>query len=183
MSGKPYTRRRVRTVWGGVHGNQPEQPGNGAGYLPYYLSEALDKETIKIRTGGKSGSSFSENEQVSGRDLMTKGEVRGLPDDKCIVMVRGEYGVIDDKYNITKHPNFKKIAMGGAPTFTQNFNRINDAEKAELERMQQEMLMFEYPLESDGEVYQGGLTRSQANQLSANLQSSHNQNQGERRSE
>lgn len=94
-----------------------------------YISEALDKETIHLRTTGKSGNSSSYNQQLTGRSLMTPGEVRELPDSKCIVMVRGEHAVLDRKYNLFRHPNFRETAMGGAPAYSQIFTRETQEER------------------------------------------------------
>lgn len=94
-----------------------------------YISEALDKETINLRTTGRNGRSFSMNQQITGRSLMTPGEVRVLPDDKCIVLVRGENAVLDRKYDIKSHPNFSRIAMGGAESFSQYFTHETREER------------------------------------------------------
>lgn len=145
--------------------------GGNESFTWKYISEALDKETIKIKTAGKSGENFSENEQVTGRELMTKGEVRGLPDDKCIVMVRGEYGVVDDKFNITKHPNFKKIAMGGAKPYSQTFISISEEERLFLDACRKEHLEMRMPLQPgktvEETVHNGNLTQMQQDRLEA----------------
>ena len=94
-----------------------------------YVSEALDRETIQLRTSGRSGRSSSWNQQITGRSLLTPGEVRELPDDRCIVMVRGEHAVLDRKYNITKHPCFSETTMGGAPPYQQRFTHETSEEK------------------------------------------------------
>ena len=57
-----------------------------------YISRALGKQTINVlshgRTRGRSSGS-SINYSTKSRDLMTPDEIAILPDDKCILMVRG----------------------------------------------------------------------------------------------
>ncbi len=66
-----------------------------------YISENLGKTTIwkrsRGRNYGRNGSS-SKNEDILGRELMTVSEVRELDNGKCIVFVRGQEPVLDDKY-------------------------------------------------------------------------------------
>ena len=85
-----------------------------------YVSELLGKETIDINTYGKTSSrqgSFSTNYQSLGRELFTPDEVRELANEKSILMIRGEKPVIDEKYDILKHPNIKLITDGGAKIY------------------------------------------------------------------
>jgi type IV secretion system protein VirD4 len=81
-----------------------------------YISKALGKETIRTKTyqmtrGGHGSSSVNFNQL--GLELMSPDQVRRLDNRKCIVMVRGERPVIDDKYKLKKHPNIKTSADGG----------------------------------------------------------------------
>ncbi len=81
-----------------------------------YISKALGKETIRTKTyqvskGGHGSSSTSFNQL--GLDLMSPDQVRRLSTLKSIVMIRGERPVIDEKYNLKKHPNIKTSADGG----------------------------------------------------------------------
>lgn len=43
-------------------------------------------------------SSYSENYNVLGRELMLEYEIRLLPDDECIIFVRGENSIRDKKW-------------------------------------------------------------------------------------
>ena len=82
------------------------------------LSTALGKETIDTRTSSQSkgrNGSFSQNFQQTGRELMTPDEVRRLDNKDAIVLIRGEKPVIDEKYDILKHPNIHRTEDGGAP--------------------------------------------------------------------
>lgn len=80
-----------------------------------YVSELLGKATIDTNTYGKStghSGNYSTNYQNTGRDLMTPDEVRMLDNDKAILFIRGERPILDKKYDITKHPNYKESADG-----------------------------------------------------------------------
>lgn len=77
------------------------------------ISAFLGKETV-LRKGqsesrGKNGST-SYSQQINARDLMTPDEVATMPNDECIVMIRGERPYRDKKYDITKHPNYKYLS-------------------------------------------------------------------------
>lgn len=48
---------------------------------------------------------------------MTPDEVRMLDNGKAILLIRGERPVVDDKYDILKHPNIKRTGDGGAAPY------------------------------------------------------------------
>lgn len=81
-----------------------------------YVSDAMDKETIWTRSEnlsrGRSGHS-GRNDQTSGRQLMTPGEVRSMDNSHCILMIRGYDPLYDLKYDLTQHPLYAQSAMGG----------------------------------------------------------------------
>ena len=80
-----------------------------------YVSELLGKETIDLDTHGKStghSGSYSTNFQLSGRELMTPDEVRLLDNQYAILFIRGERPILDNKYDILKHPNVSKTTDG-----------------------------------------------------------------------
>lgn len=73
-----------------------------------YVSELLGKSTIDTNTYGKStghSGSYSTNYQNSGRELLTPDEVRMLDNQLAILFIRGERPIIDNKYDILKHPH------------------------------------------------------------------------------
>lgn len=73
-----------------------------------YVSELLGKSTIDTNTYGKStghSGSYSTNYQNSGRELLTPDEVRMLDNRLAILFIRGERPIIDNKYDILKHPH------------------------------------------------------------------------------
>ncbi len=73
-----------------------------------YVSELLGKATIDTNTYGKStghSGNYSTNYQNTGRELMTPDEVRMLDNRYALLFIRGERPVLDEKYDILKHPN------------------------------------------------------------------------------
>jgi len=85
-----------------------------------YLSKMLGKSSIGTQTRGvtkgRSGSS-SKNFQGTGRELLTPDEVRSLNGKQSLVLIEGSDPVIDKKYDITKHPNYKLTTLGGAAPY------------------------------------------------------------------
>jgi len=85
-----------------------------------YVSELMGKETLDTNTyghtKGRSGS-FTVNDQQTGRELLTPDEVRMLDNRKCILFVRGERPMLDDKYDLLRHPNIRLTEDGGAPPY------------------------------------------------------------------
>ena len=81
-----------------------------------YISRALGKQTINVlshgRTRGRSSGS-SINYSTKSRDLMTPDEIAILPDDKCILMVRGMRPFYSDKFKLQKHPKYKNMGVDG----------------------------------------------------------------------
>ena len=85
-----------------------------------YVSEMLGKATIDTKTHGqtkgKSGS-YSTNFQMSGRELLTPDEVRMLDNRYALLFIRGERPILDEKYDILKHPNVALTTDGKAPPY------------------------------------------------------------------
>ena len=101
--------------WEGIIGNADSfvYLGGNEQSTHKYISELLGKETIDTRTSSQSkgrNGSFSQNFQQTGRELMTPDEVRRLDNKNAIVLIRGEKPVIDEKYDILKHPNIRRIS-------------------------------------------------------------------------
>ena len=81
-----------------------------------YVSELLGKETIDLDTHGRTtgrGGSWSTNQQISGRELMTPDEVRMLDNSRALLFVRGERPIIDLKLDIARHPAARLTPEGG----------------------------------------------------------------------
>lgn len=82
-----------------------------------YVSELMGKETIDTNTYGETkgrSGSYSTNYQQSGRELLTPDEVRMLDNHYALLFIRGERVIMDQKYNLMKHPNVKLTEDGGA---------------------------------------------------------------------
>jgi type IV secretion system protein VirD4 len=85
-----------------------------------YISEALGKSTIDTKTHGQTkgrSGSYSTNFQMSGRELLTPDEVRGLDNRYAILFIRGAKPVMDLKYELTEHPAIRYTVDGGGPPY------------------------------------------------------------------
>ena len=85
-----------------------------------YVSELLGKATIDTNTYGKStgrNGNYSTNFQITGRELLDAAEVRLLDNQNAILFIRGEKPVLDDKYDILKHPNVALTTDGKAEPY------------------------------------------------------------------
>lgn len=108
--------------WEGIIGNADSfiYLGGNEQSTHKYISELLGKETIDTKTASQSkgrNGSYSQNFQQTGRELMTPDEVRRLDNKDAIVLIRGEKPVIDEKYDLLKHPNIRFTEDGGAPPY------------------------------------------------------------------
>ena len=108
--------------WEGIIGNADAfiYLGGNEQSTHKYVSELLGKETIETRTSSQSkgrNGSYSQNFQQAGRELMTPDEVRMLDNRYALVLVRGEAPVIDEKYDLMRHPNIKLTGDGGATPY------------------------------------------------------------------
>ena len=108
--------------WEGIIGNADAfvYLGGNEQSTHKYVSELLGKQTIETRTSSQSkgrNGSYSQNFQQAGRELLTPDEVRMLDNKYAIVLIRGEAPVIDEKYDLMRHPNIKRTADGGAAAY------------------------------------------------------------------
>ncbi len=77
------------------------------------LSAALGKETIDTFNTGESRGrelSHSLNYQKLGKALMDVDELAVLDGGKCILQLRGVRPFLSDKFDITRHPNYRFLA-------------------------------------------------------------------------
>lgn len=77
------------------------------------ISELLGKETIdSFNTSENRGTQISHGLTYSklGKELMSQDEIAVMDGGKCILQVRGVRPFFSDKYDITKHPNYKYLA-------------------------------------------------------------------------
>ncbi len=74
------------------------------------LSTSLGKETIySYNTGESRGreKSYSLNLQKLGKELMSPDELAVMDGGKCVLQIRGVRPFLSEKYDLTKHPNYK----------------------------------------------------------------------------
>ena len=74
------------------------------------LNQALGKETIDTYNTGESRGreqSHSLNYQKLGHDLLSVDELQVMNGGKCILQLRGVRPFLSDKYDLTRHPNYK----------------------------------------------------------------------------
>lgn len=145
--------------WEGIIGNCDTLLFLGGGNEPTsleFMSKLLGKETLDTRTRGQTkgrNGSSSTNYQQAGRELMMIDEIRMMDTDDAILLIRGEKPVLDQKYDITRHPNFKQSAAGGAkpyvhkpqetpdyslPDLPYEFHALDDYEFIDMEDSQNE---------------------------------------------
>ena len=76
------------------------------------LSETLGQETIDLYNTSETRSnqkSFGLNYQKTGKELMSQDEITVMDGGKCIFQLRGVRPFLSDKYDITKHKNYKLL--------------------------------------------------------------------------
>ena len=74
------------------------------------LSEMLGKETIdSFNTSDTRGNSpsYGTSFQKLGHELLSRDEIAVLDGGKCILQLRGVRPFLSDKYDLTRHPNYK----------------------------------------------------------------------------
>ena len=77
------------------------------------ISELLEKETIDLYNQSENrGSQVSHglSYQKLGKELMTQDELAVMDGGKCIFMLRGVRPFLSDKYDLTRHPNYRYTA-------------------------------------------------------------------------
>jgi len=77
------------------------------------ISEILGKETIDLyNTSITKGNqeSHGQNFQKLGKELMTQDELAVMDGNKCVLQLRGVRPFFSDKYDITKHTNYKYLS-------------------------------------------------------------------------
>ena len=156
--------------WESIIGNCDTLLFLGGGNEPTsleFVTKLLGKETIDTRTRGQtkghSGSS-STNFQQTGRELLTMDEVRKLDTKEAILFIRGEDPVLDQKYDLKRHPNIRLTADGkakpyihkpqGAPNYAlpdlpYEFKSLDDFDFIDMEETEHEKSEQERSLEGD----------------------------------
>ena len=111
------------------------------------LVESLGKETVYMLTNNVSrgqSPSYSQNTQKLGKELMTIDELSVMDGMKCILKLRGVRPFLSDKFDITKHKNYRFLSDAEAKNafdIGQHINRKLEVKPNEL----YEMLEYEPP--------------------------------------
>ncbi|MCD8215077.1 MAG: TraM recognition domain-containing protein [Clostridiales bacterium] len=90
--------------------------GSGEQEVNKYISDMLGKTTIDHKgTSTQKGvnGSYSVSDQIVGRELMTPDEVGILPNDECILRIRGVRPFRSKKFKLEKHKRYDDIADSG----------------------------------------------------------------------
>ena len=77
------------------------------------LSETLGKETVYMLNNSISrgnSPSYSQSQQKLGKELMSIDELSVMDGNKCILQLRGVRPFLSDKYDITKHKNYRYLS-------------------------------------------------------------------------
>ena len=77
------------------------------------ISELLGKETIDLYNQSENRGtqiSYGLNYQKMGKELMSQDELAVMDGGKCIYMLRGVRPFLSEKYDLTRHPNYKYTA-------------------------------------------------------------------------
>ena len=125
-----------------------------------YVSELLGKATIDMNTYGKStghSGNYSTNYQISGRELLTPDEVRMLDNRYALLFIRGERPVMDEKFDILKHPNVALSTDGKGKPYrhgevTQAVAGISLGDSLEGEVTQEQAGTYPYELLSEEDL-------------------------------
>lgn len=91
-----------------------------------YVSEMLGKSTIDTKTHGQTkgrSGSYSTNFQMSGRELLSPDEVRKLDNRYALLFIRGAAPVMDEKYDLMRHPAISHSSLGGAAAYIHHGNK------------------------------------------------------------
>lgn len=122
------------------------------------VSKSLGKETIDVKSSNKTkshkNSSTAENNSILGRELMLPDELMRMNISKCVLTVRGYPPFFCNKFDITKHKNYKYLEdfdKKNAYIYTDIHTLKSPLEKlTEKEREKYEQsLKFDYDDEDD----------------------------------
>ena len=96
-----------------------------------YVNQKLGKATIRSKDSSRSfGSkgSRSESRKHEGRELMTVTEISGMPDNNCILFIRGMNPFYCTKFSLEKHKNYEYSADADE-AFEYEYDPYKDMEK------------------------------------------------------
>ena len=106
-----------------------------------YVSELLGKQTIDTNTFGRStgrNGNYSTNFQITGRELLTPDEVRMLDNRYALLFIRGERPIMDEKYDILRHPNVGLTTDGHGKPYNHGEEHRSTGEIQVVQKIQRE---------------------------------------------
>ena len=77
------------------------------------ISEVLGKETIDLYNESENRGrekSYGTNYQKLGKELMSQDELAVMDSGKCILQLRGVRPFLSNKFDITKHKNYRYLS-------------------------------------------------------------------------
>lgn len=149
--------------WESILGNCDEflyLGGNETGTHKMIAESYLGKATIDTNTYGKStgrSGNYSTNYQNTGRELLDAAEVRMLDNRYALLFIRGELPVMDEKFDLLRHPNVKYTPEKGGASYVHGGTELAIASLS-LETVSTSETRFvnlseiEYELLSDEEI-------------------------------
>lgn len=87
--------------------------GSGREETAKFISDSVGQQTVmdvnySSSHGGQG--SWSKSGSKVARPLIDPAEVGKLPKSQCIVLIGGENGIVDNKYPLEQHPNYKLMS-------------------------------------------------------------------------
>ena len=113
-----------------------------------YISKELGKGTIVVRSRGMSegkSKSSSQNYSKSGRELMTPDELARMSTKQCVLIIRGLNPFLGNKYEYTKHPNYKLTGDANKDLLyvnTRNNNETKDPDELAVEYEKRKAIQY-----------------------------------------
>lgn len=104
-----------------------------------YIMKELGKETIDTLSINKTRSkndSTGYNNAIMGRELMQLDELATMPNNECLVLVRGMRPFRTDKFDIVNHPRYQMLDEANKAENTYDLaDNINTDEETEIVRL------------------------------------------------
>ena len=101
-----------------------------------FISNSCGDETVfqenYSQSHGQQGS-WSKSGQTLARKLIDPAEVAKLPKEDCIVLINGANPIIDEKYPLTEHPNYKQMASSPDFDIKEYMRKVDAEERARSE--------------------------------------------------
>lgn len=124
--------------------------GSGEDKTMKSISEKVGKTTIDYKgTSTQKGQygSYTVNDQIIGRELLTPAEVGLLPNDECLLFIRGVKPFKSKKFDITKHKRYKFLSDSNS----KNYFKFEDYQKRQAEKTSQKQKTFDADLTFNSE--------------------------------